>query len=87
MLEILISKGADINAKNIIYLIILILFFINTIWKKSRKLNKKNQTPLHMAAGKNSKEIGELLISKGADINAKDIIYLNIIIFFLSNII
>jgi len=28
-----------------------------------------------MAAENNSKEIGELLISKGADINAKDIIY------------
>ena len=35
----------------------------------------------------NSPWIGELLISKGADINAKDIIYLNIIILFLINII
>ena len=32
-------------------------------------------TPLHYAAKKNSKEIGELLISNGADINAKDTIY------------
>ena len=32
-------------------------------------------TPLHSAAEKNSKDIGELLISKGADINAKNIIY------------
>ena len=40
----------------------------------------KNKTPLHIAAENNSKEIGEILISKGADINAKDIIYLNIII-------
>ena len=39
--------------------------------------------PLHIALQKNSKEIGELLISKGADINLKDIIYLNIIILFL----
>ena len=38
--------------------------------------------PLHYAAKYNSKEIGELLISKGADINAKDIIYLNLIILF-----
>ena len=37
--------------------------------------------PLHIAAENNSKEIGEILISKGADINAKDIIYLNILIF------
>ena len=34
-----------------------------------------NYTPLHIAAEKNSNVIGELLISKGADINAKDIIY------------
>ena len=47
----------------------------------------KNWTPLHYAAWKNSKEIGELLISKGAYINAIDIIYLNIIIFFLIKII
>ena len=41
-------------------------------------MNKKNRTPLHSAAEKNSKEIGEILISKGADINSKDIIYSNI---------
>ena len=34
-------------------------------------------TPLHIAAEKNSKEIIEILISKGANSNAKDIIYLN----------
>ena len=43
--------------------------------------------PLHIAVEKNSKEMLELLISKGADINAKDMIYLNIIILFLINII
>ena len=37
---------------------------------------------LHCAAKENSLWIGELLISKGADINAKDIIYLNRIILF-----
>ena len=40
----------------------------------------KNQTLLHSAALNNSKEMSELLISKGAAINAKDIIYLNILI-------
>ena len=45
------------------------------------ELNKKNRTPLHIALEKNSKEIGELLISKGADINAKDIHYQKMIIF------
>ena len=42
------------------------------------ELNKKNATPLHIAADNNSKEIGEILISKGADINAKTIIYQNL---------
>ena len=38
---------------------------------------------LHYAAYGNSLWIGELLISKGADMNAQDIIYLNIIVLFL----
>ena len=44
---------------------------------------------LHYAAIGNSKEIGEILISKGADINAKDICYqnMNLILLFLNNII
>ena len=33
-----------------------------------------------VSAAGNSKEIGEILISKGADINAKNLIYLNILI-------
>ena len=36
---------------------------------------KNNKTPLHIAAEKDSYQFGELLISKGADINAKSIIY------------
>ena len=42
---------------------------------KERNLNKNNETPLHSAALYYSNKIGELLISKGADINAIDIIY------------
>ena len=42
---------------------------------KERNLNLNNETPLHLAAFKDSNKIGELLISKGADINAIDIIY------------
>ena len=42
---------------------------------------------LHYVARFNSKEIGEVLISKGADINAKDILYRIIIILFLIKII
>ena len=44
-------------------------------------------TPLHYAAINNSKKIGEILISKGADINAKDINYQNIKILFLIKLI
>ena len=50
-------------------------------------MNKKNRTPLHIAAWNNSKEIGELLISKGADINAKNENYQKIEILVLINII
>ena len=42
---------------------------------KKRILNKNNETPLHIAAMYNSIKIGELLISKGADINSVDIIH------------
>ena len=42
---------------------------------KERNLNKNNETPLHIALENKSDKIGELLISKGADINAIDIIY------------
>ena len=31
---------------------------------------KKNETPLHYAAKHNSKAIGEMLISKGANVNS-----------------
>ena len=42
---------------------------------KERNLNKNNKIPLHIAAEKDSLKIGELLISKGADINSIDVIY------------
>ena len=87
MLDIFISKGENINIKDIIYLNIKIFFFINLILNKWRKLNQRDDAPLHYAARKNSTEIGELLIAKGVDINPKNIIYLNIIILFLINVI
>ena len=49
-------------------------------------LNKKGQTLLHYATKRNSKEMFEILISKGADINATAIKYQTIIIFFLTKI-
>ena len=42
---------------------------------KERNLNKNNKTPLYNAADYDFIMIGELLISKGADVNAKDFIY------------
>ena len=49
---------------------------------KERNWNKKNLTPLYYALGNKLNKIGELLISKGADINAKDIIYQIMINYF-----
>ena len=48
---------------------------------------KGGKTPLHIAIENNSKEIGEVLISKGADINAKASLSLNILVLFLIKII
>ena len=42
---------------------------------KERNLNKNNETPLHYAAENDSIKMGELLISKEADVNAIDINY------------
>ena len=42
---------------------------------KERNLNKNNNTPLHFTSENDSNKMGEILISKGADINAKDIIH------------
>ena len=42
---------------------------------KEMNLNKNNYTHIHYASEKDSIKIGELLISKGADINAICIIY------------
>ena len=44
---------------------------------KERNLNKNHQTPLHIAIEKDLNKIGKLLISKGADINAKNTICQN----------
>ena len=76
--ELLISKGADTNAINMICQNMDCSFLIILIQFKERDLNINNRTPLHYAAQNDSIKMGELLISKGADINAKDIIYQNI---------
>ena len=80
--EILITKGADINAHDL-----MINNFSNVFWNQLRKLKNKNFTPLHIAAGCNSIAMGELLILKGADIDAISIIDQNIILSFFIMII
>ena len=87
MLELLISKGSDINKTDIHSLNIMLLFFINQMKYKRRILPKKNLSLLHYVARFNLKEVGEILISKGADINAQNIIYGIILIKFLINVI
>ena len=57
-IELLISKGAEIDAKT------------NEFRDYSK--HRGGKTPLHYASKNNSKEIVELLISKGAKIKAKD---------------
>ena len=64
MIELLISKGAYINAKT-----------QECRDREGRIVEIGGKTPLHYAAESNSIEIIQILISKGADINAKDIIY------------
>ena len=79
MRELLISKGADINEEDIIYQIKQKLFLIILKQIKEKNFSEDNKTPLHIAIEKKCNEIGELFISKGADVNAKDIIYQYII--------
>ena len=51
------------------------MFLINIILKKIRTFNQDNRIPLHYAVIFHSKEMEDLLIAEGADIEAKDIIY------------
>ena len=83
--EILLSKGALIESTAINYQNMVLLFFIKLLSNKWRTFTKKNKTPLHWAAMFNSKEMGELLISKGAKINVKDISFKKSIILYLIN--
>ena len=53
----------------------IVLFIIILIQIKEWNLFNNNQTPLHIAIENKSDKMAELLISKGADIRAKAIIY------------
>jgi ankyrin repeat protein len=71
--ELLLAKGADVNAKTDHGLFLRhVAAKINT--KGGADFTEKDlisSTPLHVAAYFNAKEVAELLLAKGADINAK----------------
>ena len=46
---------------------------------ESRQFNSYKKTPLHIAVENDSRNIIETLISKGANLNVKDIDFLNLI--------
>ena len=83
--ELLIRKGANINAKiNEKRLLRQFHGFEIARGFRGFRENGAGKTPLHMAAKKNLKMIGEILISKGINVNTKDIIYQIIIILFFN---
>lgn len=79
MTEMLINKGADVNAKNNAGISILHTVsngeIANILISKGANINAKDKdgrTPLHWAANFNHKLVAKLLVTKGADINVKD---------------
>ncbi|KAF7311992.1 26s proteasome non-atpase regulatory subunit 10 [Mycena indigotica] len=64
----LVGAGADVNKFSVISPISSTTRVFNVCFRK----NGKGITPLHYAASKSRIDIGKLLISRGADINAKD---------------
>ena len=94
IIKILEEKGIE-KGKNPAHIEAAILSYRNIIAKEIfENLNENNEqiqnilniSIIALAKNNNIKEI-EFLMTKGADINAKDIIYLNMIILFLINII
>ena len=69
-----------------IYQYMMVLVLINGILNKLRKSNKKNKTPLFYAKIYNSRDLGDLLLSKRADIKDINIIYLKMILFLINGI-
>ena len=80
--ELLLSKGADINMKDLNYYIVISLFLQKIFDIKLWILNLKKKTPLDIAIKYNSNKIVEFLLSKGADLNLKDINLRNLKYYF-----
>jgi len=82
MAEILITRGADLEAKNMFGETPLHVAAINghidvveVLLDKGADLNAKNllgNTPLHLAASRSQKDMAEILITRGADLEAKN---------------
>ena len=79
--ELLIAKGADLNAKDMMEYTPMHIAARGGHKEIAELLIAKGadvkcavgSTPLHYAALLNHKEIAELLISEGSDVNAKDV--------------
>jgi ankyrin repeat protein/beta-lactamase regulating signal transducer with metallopeptidase domain len=79
LVELLIAKGADVNAKNATGDTPLHLVCYSNVAElliaKGADINAKDRpgyTPLYSAAEANHLEVAKLLISKGADVNAEE---------------
>ena len=66
--ELLISKGANLNAIDIGFQKKLILLLMKKTLIKERKFIKMKETPVFYAAKKYSQKMMKTLISKGADL-------------------
>ncbi len=67
--ELLISKEANINAKDTSKQNIIVLFLLIMKQIKERNLNRNNKTPLHIAFEKKLYQMIDLLILNGANVN------------------
>ena len=70
--ESLINKWEDINSKDMNYYMMNSYFLTIIIYLKERNYSNNNNMPIHIAVEQNSVQRLELLLSKGADINAKN---------------
>ena len=73
--ELLLSKGANINSQDFDQQNLTKYLYKNELNATEGESKKMNRTPFYWAATNNSKEMVDLLISKGADFNLKNVFY------------